>query len=301
MRLTTLRTRVLALCAAVSLAALTACGPAEQDAPSVTEDPGPLVEIAGTGGAAPDFTYSTPLEVEEPVTEVVWEGDGDELVEGEPVLLSIYSEDGTDETVVRDDFTSVPHAYLLTADAIGADLFSVLVGQTVGSRVLHVVEAEDVPLVMSIDILPSRAVGTPATPEEGLPTVERDEDGAPTVTIPVGTEPPTTPVVRQVVRGTGDQVTAGRQVVIQYVAHTWSTGEVFDTTWGADLLPKTVTLGTDALIEGLDEGLLDLPVGSQVIVVVPPDLGFGPSGNDLAAETLVYVVDILAVSAAPPA
>lgn len=289
------------MCAAVSVAAIAACSPTEPDDPATTEEPGPLVEIMGTGGAAPDFTYTAPLDVEEPMTEVVWEGEGDELAEGEPVLLSIYSEDGTDETVVRDDFASVPHAYLLTPDAIGADLFSVLVGQTVGSRVLHVVEVDDVPLVMSIDILPSRAVGESATPEEGLPTVVRDEDGAPTVTIPVGTEPPTTPVVRQLVRGTGDQVTAGQQVVIQYVAHTWSTGEIFDTTWGADLLPTTVTLGTDTLIQGLDEGLLDLPVGSQVMVVVPPDLGFGPSGNDLAAETLVYVVDILAVSATAPA
>ncbi|MCG6197677.1 FKBP-type peptidyl-prolyl cis-trans isomerase, partial [Anoxybacillus sp. LAT_38] len=69
--------------------------------------------------------------------------------------------------------------------------------------------------------------------------------------------------------------------------------------WGEGRLPQTVTLGTDQLIEGFDEGLVDLPVGSEVMLVVPPSLGFGPSGNELATETLVYVVDILAVS--PPA
>lgn len=276
------------------------CGPSAEDAPSpTTTTAAPLVEISGTGGQAPAFTYSMPLDVEDPQTEVVWEGDGEPVVDDKPVLLSIYSQDARDGSVVRDDFASVPQAYLLSPEAIGSDLYGVLSGKTVGSRLLHVVETDGVPLVTSIDILPTRAQGEPRAPAEGLPTVTLDATGSPTVTVPVGAAPPAAPVVQQLIRGTGDQVTAGQQVVIQFVAVKWSTGELFDTTWGADLLPETVTLGADQLIEGFEEGLVDLPVGSQVMLVVPPGLGFGPSGNDLSAETLVYVVDILAVS--PPA
>ena len=298
-RMRTVRSGLCALSLGLGLA-LSGCGPSPDDSPTAAATtPAPLVEISGTGGQAPVFTYTAPLAVEKPLTEVVWEGDGEPVVDNKPVLLSIYSQDATDGAVVRDDFASVPQAYLLSPEAIGTDLYTALSGRTVGTRLLHVVETDGVPLVTSIDILPTRALGETRAPAEGLPTVTLDATGSPTVTVPAGATPPTSPVVQQLIRGTGDQVTAGLQVVIQFVAVKWSTGELFDTTWGADLLPETVTLGADQLIEGFEEGLVDLPVGSQVMLVVPPGLGFGPSGNDLSAETLVYVVDILAVS--PPA
>lgn len=300
MRLPKIRPLAAVCCAVVGvLTATAACGPSPDDAPT-SQAPAATVTITGTGAEAPDLAYPVPLVLDAPVTEVVWEGEGDEVVDGQPVLLRIYSENGADGSVVRDDFTSVPAPYLLTEEAIGSDLFSVLSGQRVGARILHAVETDGVPVVTSIDILPSRAVGELSAPEAGSPVVAQDPSGVPTVTIPADQPAPTAPVVRQVVRGTGEQVTSGSKVVIQFVAVKWSTGEVFDTTWGEGRLPKTVTLGVDQLIEGLDEGLVDLPVGSQVMLVVPPGLGFGPSGNELSTETLVYVVDILAASPAAP-
>lgn len=284
----------------VGVAALTvvACGPSEEP-PAVTESPAPSIEITGTGGVPPTLTYPTPLVLDESVTEVAWEGDGDELAEGDAVLLQIYSEDGTDASVVRNDFTSVPAAYLLTPEAIGSELVSVLLGHRVGSRIMYAAQQDGSPLVTSIDILPTRAQGELREPEAGLPAVTRADDGTPTVAIPQGAPAPVTPVVQQLIRGTGNQVATGDQAVIQFVAVKWSTGEVFDTTWGAGKLPQTVTLGADQLIEGFEDGLVDLPAGSEVMLVVPPGLGFGPSGNELSAETLVYVVDILAVSPPP--
>lgn len=298
MRPTSLRSAVAACGAALALlVSVAACGPSPDDAPSATATAA-TVEITGTGAVAPDLTYPVPLVLDAPLTEVVWEGDGDLVVEGQPVLLRIYSENGTDGSVVRDDFLSVPSPYLLTAEAIGTDLATVLSGHHVGTRLLHAVETDGVPVVTSIDILPVRAVGEPSEPQAGLPSITHAEDGMPVVAIPPEQPAPTSPVVQQIVRGTGEQVLAGSKVVIQFVAVRWSTGEIFDTTWGEGRLPTTVTLGADQLIEGFEDGLVDLPVGSQVVLVVPPGLGFGPSGNDLSAETLVYVVDILAVS--PP-
>ncbi|WP_169925347.1 FKBP-type peptidyl-prolyl cis-trans isomerase [Sanguibacter antarcticus] len=277
---------------------MTACGPSPEPVPTPTVAPAPVVDISGTGGQAPVFTYTAPLLVETPLTEVVWTGDGEPVVDNQPVLLKIYSENATDATVVRDDFASLPKPYLLSPESIGSDLYTVISGQTIGTRILHVVETDDVPLVMSIDILSSRAVGEARAPADGLPTVEYDANGVPTVSVAAEAVPPTSPVVQQLIRGTGAQITAGQKVMIQFVAVKWSNSELFDTTWGADLLPETVTLGEDQLIEGFDEGLVDLPIGSQVMLVIPPGLGFGPSGNDLSAETLVYVVDILAASPA---
>ncbi|MBI9114943.1 FKBP-type peptidyl-prolyl cis-trans isomerase [Sanguibacter suaedae] len=301
MRSRTPRTLTTALCGAlVAVTALAACAPPPEEAPTATEAPGPVVEATGPGGQAPTFTYPVPLDLDEPFTEVLWEGDGDPLVDGAPVLVRIYSEDGRDASVLRDDFASVPQSYLLAPEAIGSDLYATLSGATVGSRILHVVETDDVPLVMSIDVLPTRAVGEPVSPGDGLPSVSHGPDGSPTVTIPAEVPAPANAVVHQIIRGTGDQVVAGQQVVIRYVAVKWSTGEVIDTTWGADLLPETVTIGLDQLIEGVEDGLEGLFVGSQVMLVVPPGQAFGPSGNELSTETLVYVVDILGTSPVPP-
>ncbi len=52
-------------------------------------------------------------------------------------------------------------------------------------------------------------------------------------------------------------------------------------------------IGIGEVIEGWEQGLLEQSVGSQVLLVVPPDLAYGATTNPLAGETLVYVVDIL--------
>lgn len=278
---------------------LAACGPGAEEAPTLEPTPEATISVTGTGGVVPELDFPVPLTLSAPQEQVVWEGAGDELVEGGPVLLRVYTESGADGSVVRDDFASVPVAYLMTPEEIGSELYAVLEGHAVGARLMYAADTDGTPLVSTIDILPTSASGDVRAPEEGLPSVEHGEGGVPTVTIPEGVEPPAEPVVRQTIRGTGGQVASGQQVVIQLLAVRWSTGEVFDTTWGEGLRPLTVTLGADQLIEGFEEGLVDLPVGSEVMLVVPPGLGFGPSGNELATETLVYVVDILAVS--PPA
>ena len=298
MRLRKLRALAATACiVAGGLTLTTACGPSPDDAPT-SQAAAPVVAITGTGAQAPELTYSAPLVLDQPVTEVVWQGDGDEVDEGDPVVLRIYTENGADGSVLRNDFLGVPTAYRLTDEAIGSDLVSVIAGHRAGTRILHAVETDGVPTVMSIDILPSRAVGEVIELEAGMPAVAHEENGMPVVTIPADQPAPADPVVRQIVRGAGAQVPSGSKVVLQLVAVKWSTGEVFDSTWGEGGVPKTVTVGADQLVEGFDEGLVDLPVGSQVMLVVPPGLGFGPTGNELSTETIVYVVDILAASPA---
>ncbi len=56
-------------------------------------------------------------------------------------------------------------------------------------------------------------------------------------------------------------------------------------------------IGNGQVIAGWDEGLVGQTVGSQVLLVVPPDKGYGTAGNTDAGikgtDTLVFVVDIL--------
>jgi peptidylprolyl isomerase len=52
-------------------------------------------------------------------------------------------------------------------------------------------------------------------------------------------------------------------------------------------------------VKGLTEGLVGKPVGSRVLVIMPPDKGFGQDlqGTDVKkTDTVVFVIDVLGIS-----
>lgn len=279
--------------ALVALVGLAACAP--------EPEPEAVVTVEGEIGFPPELSFDVPLAVTEPSVEVISEGTGPEVADGRAVLVDYYAESGADRSLIGETFSSEPKPYLLSADALGLDLYQGLRGQRVGSRVLQLVPGVDgaASTVAVFDILPTRAWGEPVDPREGLPIVELDADGAPTITLPQ-TEPPAQAVVQPLLRGDGPQVTAGQIVTVQFTGVTWTDGAVFDTSWGPDDLPTSFPIGVGTLIEGWDAGLVEQTVGSQVLLIIPPALGFGGE-SELADQTLVFVVDILAASGGPEA
>lgn len=257
----------------------------------------PAVEVTGATGAAPTISYHVPLAVTKTSSEVVWEGTGAALEEGKPVLLDYWLENASTGEVVAESYSSSPKPYLLTQESIGADLYSALLGQRVGARVLQVSPASasgatDFATVIVMDVLATRAVGTAVTPREGLPTVTLDAGGAPTIT-PSTAQPPTDLTVQPLIKGVGEQVTDGAQVTIQYSEVDWATGSAVDSTWTTGL-PVSFSL---EVLGAWSQALVEQTVGSQVMVVVPPSFGLGgPAGSELQDATLVFVVDILAAA-----
>ena len=265
------------------------------------EEPPPEVVVSGEPGVEPELEYPVPLVVESATVEVIWAGEGPEVVEGEPVLVNYYAESGADGSLVGETFSSEPKPYLLSAEALGTEIFQALEGQTVGSRILHVVPPEEgqaSSTVAVFDLLPTRASGEVVPPRDGLPTVQVDEAGAPTISIPAQ-DPPDDLVVQPLLRGSGRQVEPGQVITVQYTGARWSDGTVFDSSWGAGKLPAPFPIGVGSVIEGWDTGLVEQTVGSQVLLVIPPDRGYGGTDDELAGETLVFVVDILAASGGP--
>ena len=59
-----------------------------------------------------------------------------------------------------------------------------------------------------------------------------------------------------------------------------------------------MALQSGSIIDGWIKGLVGQTVGSQVLLVIPPDLAYGATeqGTIPANSTLVFVVDILAAS-----
>jgi peptidylprolyl isomerase len=288
---------VAALVVALGLVgAVAACGEEDpQDPASVTGATQADVQVTGNAWAPPAFAYDTPLTVTQPRLETVWEGVGAKVKDGDVVVLDTYAEDARDRKVVANTFGGEPRAVRVDEKTMGTDLYRMVVGRTAGSRVLEVAESQGVPLVTTVDILPGRAVGQAVAQSKSEPIVERADDGTPTVTIPKGAKAPSELAVLPLIKGTGPQVQAGQLVTVRYTGVTWSNGKTFDSTWGSKRLPLTFRLGVGDVIEGWDQGLLELPVGSQVLLVVPPDLAYQGTSSDLADQTLVFVVDILDV------
>ncbi|MEZ3160165.1 FKBP-type peptidyl-prolyl cis-trans isomerase [Microbacterium sp. BWT-B31] len=132
--------------------------------------------------------------------------------------------------------------------------------------------------------------------DRGVPTVVRAPDGRPGVIIPDGA-PPSDLVVQTIKKGDGEPLTADSLVRMHYTGITWADREVFHTTWDSE--PASTTF--DALVPGLAQALQGKTVGSQILVVVPPDLGYGDRGASGVepGSTLVFVVDILGIDVRP--
>jgi len=281
------------LCVVVGLAVSSGC----TSKPEVSAE----VVVTGEPGAAPQLAYQRPLEVSEATVEVLMEGSGPAVVDGEPILVNFYAESGADGTVLNDTYSSEPRPYLLSAEVLGVDIYQALSGQKVGSRILSIAPpaaGQDSATVAVFDILPTRAEGEAVAPREGLPTVHLAVDGTPTITVP-DAAPPTELVVQPLQRGDGPQVAVGQVITVQYVGVSWSDGTVFDSSWASGELPDSFPIGVQSVIAGWDSGLVEQPVGSQVLLVVPPQMAYGGTEDELAAETLVFVVDILSAVGGP--
>ncbi|MCL3861886.1 FKBP-type peptidyl-prolyl cis-trans isomerase [Actinotalea sp. K2] len=284
-RLTTVLTSL-----TVAAALLSGCSPEQGSAPEVV--------VTGEPGQVPVLEYEAPLTVGEARAEVVWEGEGPSVADGQPILVDYYAEAGADASLVGETFTSDPRPYLLSAEALGVDIYRALSGRTVGSRILHLAPPSDgqsSSTVAVFDLLPTRAAGEPVEPRDGLPTVELAENGEPTVTIPEG-EPPSELVVQPLIKATGPQVEPMQVITVQFTGVRWSDGTVFDSSWDPGKLPAPFPIGVGSVIAGWDEGLVEQTVGSQVLLIIPPSLGYGGTDQELATETLVFVVDILAAN-----
>jgi peptidylprolyl isomerase len=111
-------------------------------------------------------------------------------------------------------------------------------------------------------------------------------------------EPPTGLVVTDLTEGDGAEATSGATVKVHYVGVAHSTGEEFDASYNR-AEPLQFRLGIGQVISGWDQGVAGMKVGGRRQLVIPPHLGYGDRGAGgviKPGETLIFVVDLLAVS-----
>jgi len=136
----------------------------------------------------------------------------------------------------------------------------------------------------------------PAPETETAPADLTDTSVKPEVPKPSGS-PPSTLVKEDIVKGKGPAAQNGDTVTMHYVGISFSTGEQFDASWDRGVPLDPFQLGTGAVIQGWDQGLLGMRVGGRRKLVIPPELAYGPQGSGPIGpnETLIFVVDLLQI------
>ena len=96
------------------------------------------------------------------------------------------------------------------------------------------------------------------------------------------------------IKGKGAKVSQHAVVSVNYTGWLLN-GKVFDSSWTRG---QSAEFSLDQVVKGWSQGLAGQTVGSQVLLVVPPSLGYGDqaSGKIPANSTLVFVVDILSAN-----
>ena len=275
------------------------------------------VTVTGDIGAEPEVSFEAPFETDATARRVLIEGDGEPVEPGGQVLFDYIGYNGRDGNVFDNSWDGGSAAELtVDPELVLPGMAQGLVGVPTGSRVVVAIAPEDGfgpmggnpeagveetdTLLFVLDVLEpreplERAEGEAVEPPDGLPTVELADDGEPTITIP-DEDPPTELVAQPLIEGDGAEVEAGQTITVHYRGVLWRNGEDFDSSWERDE-PASFAIGTGAVIAGWDEGLVGQTVGSQVLLAVPPDAGYGENGNPAGGiegdDTLVFVVDIL--------
>ncbi len=125
-----------------------------------------------------------------------------------------------------------------------------------------------------------------------LPAITRDAAGVPSIDF-AGAEMPEGLVVEVLSAGDGPAVVEGQHITVHYSGWLWD-GAKFDSSFDrGESISFPIAYG--ALIDGWVDGIVGQPVGSKLLLVVPPESGYGfrPMGPIPAGSTLVFVVDVL--------
>ncbi|MGV8851338.1 MAG: FKBP-type peptidyl-prolyl cis-trans isomerase [Rhodoglobus sp.] len=296
--------------------ALTACAPLFSSGSNSA-----LVNTEGELSADPAAKFPTPLIADGVQSQTVIVGDGEQVGNGDVATLQITIYDGA----TGDQLISTGHdnAGLRVPIEERAPHFGEIAQcTTVGSRIVTVGTAgeilgaeniaqnqlpltDDDTIVMVSDVetrFPGKADGANQVPPAGLPAIVLAPNGQPGFSFPA-TDAPSDLRIATLKAGTGEKVAKGDLAVMHISGIEWNADKTFMNSWEEAGIPGTFLVESSETSErglppGLAEALIGQKIGSQVLVVLPPSVGFAegtePEGVT-PGSTLVFVFDILGI------
>lgn len=265
------------------------------------------VTAKGKLGEKPTISFKVPMTVSDGSYVVLQKGDGDTIEEGDRVCAQGIALNVKDGTELMDTWTkNTPDCSLLVdSSTLSSTYYDQIKGAKLNTTIGFGVNAEDssgYSYILAMTFVSKSKDLKKATGEEvkdvpsNLPKVTRAKNGKPSIDMN-GQGAVDSLVSQTLVKGTGKEVTDKNTVVVKYTG--WLTdGTQFDSSWDKNttLEADMYSGGQHGVIEGWQKGLIGQTVGSQVLLVVPPDQAYGnkKQGSIPANSTLVFVVDILA-------
>lgn len=281
-----------ALVLALSLAG---CGSGDTGVDSIT--------YSENGDQAPTVSFKTPLKADDAESKVLKDGDGEDIKDGDTLVVESEVYDGKDASKKYDSYASEPGTIVVgdKLKSAAPEVYDILTKAKVGAAFAYVPKAESSDSASPVQIYQvkkkvlKQAEGKSVAPQAGLPTVTITSGKDPKITIPKDQAEPTTLTSQNLIDGTGEQIKDNEKVFVKYAGVQWSNGKQFDSNWTGD--PAEFSLSQ--VIPGWTEGLKGKHVGDRVLLVVPADKAYGTAAELKAKKSsspsgaLVFVVDVL--------
>ena len=265
------------------------------------------VSASGKLGSKPDISFKTPFKVENQTHQVIQEGNGEVIRDGDRVCTRSLALDAKTGKVINStwDKSSPECSIVISKKSIPA-YYDTFKGLKVNSTVAVGInesgsggnsQATD-SYIMALTFVSrsknlTRAQGQKVTDlPSDLPKISLDDKGKPSLDLN-GYQPKGGLVVQPLIKGKGAKVGQHQSVSANYTGWLASDGKQFDSSWDRG---QASDFSLDQVVKGWQQGLAGQTVGSQVLLVVPPDLGYGSQQQQKipANSTLIFVVDILA-------
>ncbi|MGP3957733.1 FKBP-type peptidyl-prolyl cis-trans isomerase [Nonomuraea sp. 3N208] len=312
--------RVLAILAALPLILFAAaCGsedsPATSASASAPAGGSAGVKVTGNVGAKPTVTFPSGTPATKSSYEVIQPGTGAAVKAGDKVIvnLTVYNWDGKGNAVQGSSYDTKAPETIPVNEQLPQVLQEGFTKVKHGGRLLAVLANDSIPQqqqqqqttpaeptkVFVIDVVgaPPAALKAATGKETGqsLAGVKVENPGgdkAPTLTTKTSEKPSDKLVVKTLIEGTGAKVQATQTLTVHYTGKIWGTDKQFDSSWERG---QPAEFPLSGVIQGWQQGLAGVPVGSRVVMSIPPALGYGDQAqqNIPAKSTLVFVVDVL--------
>jgi peptidylprolyl isomerase len=301
------------------LTGLTACGGGDDS--NASDDSASIdgVTVSGDFGKEPKVEVKG-LDESKPTSDVVIEGDGDELAEDGAVKVQVLLAKGTDGSTIQSSYSSGAAAETLQLTSVPSWIQDALTGVKVGSRVVLVAPVSTVnngqpadqiglkadddlvfvfDLVEPADPVLSGPEGKDVEPPADAPKIVEEDGKISNLDFSDAGDPPSEFQVIPLVEGEGDPVKEGDNITVNYIGQVWGSDKPFDNSY-AEGQPASFQLTYPGLIKGWLKGLEGQKIGSRVMLVIPPEDGYGKKGNPAidvsGTDTLVFVIDLLGVA-----
>jgi len=176
---------------------------------------------------------------------------------------------------------------------VGSTHHQTIKGPRVHPSRLRALSAAVIPLVFLAGCGSSKATDQPAGALDAVAVGGTDK--APTLVLKTKPMTVKATTIKVITAGKGAKTSKAKPVIFNYALFNGKDGKQIDTSFGKKV--AGIDLSSESVLKGLLTGMIGQPLGSRVLVAIPPVDAFGAEGNAQAGvgatDTVVFLIDLL--------